>query len=54
MADERFGPDSVAIVTGGASGIGRATALALATNGLTVVATDVDEIEADLHGREHH
>jgi len=43
VADERFGPDSVAIVTGGASGIGRSTALALATNGLTVVAADVDE-----------
>ena len=43
VADERFGPGSVAIVTGGASGIGRATALALAENGLTVVATDVDE-----------
>jgi len=43
VADERFGPESVAIVTGGASGIGRATALALAENGLTVVATDVDE-----------
>jgi 3-hydroxybutyrate dehydrogenase len=41
--DERFGPETVAIVTGAASGIGRATALALATNGLTVAATDVDE-----------
>jgi 3-hydroxybutyrate dehydrogenase len=35
--------DDVAIVTGGASGIGRATTLGLAMNGLTVVATDVDE-----------
>jgi 3-hydroxybutyrate dehydrogenase len=43
VADERFTPESVAVVTGGASGIGRATALALALNGLTVVATDVDE-----------
>ena len=41
--DEHFTADNVAIVTGGGSGIGRATALALATNGLTVVATDVDD-----------
>jgi 3-hydroxybutyrate dehydrogenase len=43
VADERFSESNVAIVTGGASGIGRATSLALAANGLTVVATDVDE-----------
>lgn len=41
--DPRFNPDNVAIVTGAASGIGRATALVLAANGLTTVATDVDE-----------
>jgi 3-hydroxybutyrate dehydrogenase len=35
--------DDVAIVTGGASGIGRATTLGLAMNGLTVVSTDMDE-----------
>lgn len=40
--DDRFTTDTVVIVTGGASGIGRATVLALAANGLTVVATDVD------------
>jgi 3-hydroxybutyrate dehydrogenase len=35
--------DDVAVVTGGASGIGRATTLGLAMNGLTVVSTDMDE-----------
>ena len=41
--DDRFAPEHVALVTGAASGIGRATALVLAVNGLTVVGTDVDE-----------
>ncbi|WP_248517788.1 SDR family oxidoreductase [Salinarchaeum laminariae] len=41
--DERFTRDRVAVVTGAASGIGRATALAAAVNGLSVLATDVDE-----------
>jgi 3-hydroxybutyrate dehydrogenase len=40
--DPRFTAENVAIVTGAASGIGRATALGLAANGLTVAATDVD------------
>ena len=43
IEDERFGPESVAIVTGAGSGIGRATALVLAANDLSVVATDIDE-----------
>ncbi|MFD1634234.1 SDR family oxidoreductase [Haloplanus ruber] len=42
LDDERFVPKTVAIVTGAASGIGRATAVALAANGLTVVGADVD------------
>jgi len=40
--DERFTTGNVCLVTGAASGIGRAVALVAATNGLTVVATDVD------------
>jgi 3-hydroxybutyrate dehydrogenase len=40
--DDRYTSDSVALVTGAASGIGRATAVALAVNGLTVAALDVD------------
>jgi 3-hydroxybutyrate dehydrogenase len=43
IADDRFTGESVALVTGAASGIGRATALALAVNGVTVAALDVDE-----------
>ncbi len=41
--DPAFEREAVAIVTGAASGIGRATAVALAVNGLTVAGTDVDE-----------
>ncbi len=40
--DPHFEAGNVAIVTGAASGIGRATATALASNGLTVVGADID------------
>jgi 3-hydroxybutyrate dehydrogenase len=41
--DPHFTTDDVALVTGAASGIGQATAVALAVNGLTVVGADIDE-----------
>jgi 3-hydroxybutyrate dehydrogenase len=45
--DDHFVPETVCIVTGAGSGIGRATALVIAGNGLTVVATDVDDEELE-------
>jgi 3-hydroxybutyrate dehydrogenase len=39
--DKIFNIQNVGIVTGAASGVGRATAVALAVNGLTVVGTDI-------------
>ncbi len=42
--DDRFTTDNVAVVTGAASGIGQATAVALAANGLTVAGLDIDEM----------
>lgn len=63
LDDPHFTAEHVALVTGGGSGIGRATALALAHNGLTAVATDMDEeglaatsakhAELDLDGELH-
>ncbi len=42
LDDPRFTEDTTALVTGAASGIGQATAVALAANGLTVVGADID------------
>ena len=39
--------DKVAVVTGGASGIGRAIAAALADKGTHVVVADIEEERAD-------
>ena len=43
VKDKYFNSRNVAIVTGAASGIGRATAIALGINGLTVIGTDINE-----------
>ncbi len=43
LEDPHFGPETTAVVTGAASGIGQATAVALAANGLSVIGADIDE-----------
>jgi 3-hydroxybutyrate dehydrogenase len=43
LNDDQFIPDNVCIVTGAGSGIGRATAVAAAVNGLLTVGIDIDE-----------
>ncbi len=43
IPDAYFQPRNVAVVTGAASGVGRATAIALAVNGLSVIGLDIDE-----------
>jgi 3-hydroxybutyrate dehydrogenase len=43
VKDRYFHSKHVAIVTGAASGIGRATAIALGINGLTVIGIDINE-----------
>jgi 3-hydroxybutyrate dehydrogenase len=47
VGDPYFNPENVCIVTGAASGIGRATALAMAANGLKVLCADIDEAGAE-------
>ena len=43
VKDKSFNPKNGAIVTGAASGVGRATAIALAVNRVLVIGTDVNE-----------
>ena len=43
VQDKYFTLQNLAIVTGAASGVGRATAIAVAANGVTVLGADVDE-----------
>jgi len=43
LEDDHFCPENVCLVTGAAGGIGRATAVAAAANGLMTVGLDVDE-----------
>jgi len=43
VKDKYFNSKNIVIVTGAASGIGRATAIALGINGLTVIGTDINE-----------
>jgi len=46
LNEDNFNPGNVCIVTGAAMGIGRATAVAAAANGLTAVGLDVNEAGA--------
>ncbi|MCG6911482.1 MAG: SDR family oxidoreductase [Deltaproteobacteria bacterium] len=43
LADNQFSKDNVCIVSGAGTGIGRATAIAAAANGLMVAGLDIDE-----------
>lgn len=47
LDDPAFGRDNVCIVTGCGTGIGRATAIAAAVNGLTVVGLDVNTVQGE-------
>jgi NAD(P)-dependent dehydrogenase (short-subunit alcohol dehydrogenase family) len=48
MADELIGPGRVAVITGAASGIGRALAEAVVAEGTAVVVADLDAAEAEV------
>jgi 3-hydroxybutyrate dehydrogenase len=47
LKDENFNPDNVCVVTGAATGIGRATAIAAAANNLVVAGLDINAEEGD-------
>ena len=46
LSDANFNRENVCVVTGAGTGIGRATAIVAAVNGLKVVGLDIDEEEA--------
>ncbi len=45
LQDDHFTPENVCVVTGAGTGIGRATAIAAAANGLTVLGLDINAAE---------
>jgi len=47
LKDDHFNPNNVCIVTGAGTGIGRATAVAAAANGLMTVGLDINEEEGN-------
>jgi 3-hydroxybutyrate dehydrogenase len=47
LQDENFNPDNVCVVSGAATGIGRATAIAAAANNLVTVGLDINAEEGD-------
>jgi len=47
LQDENFNPKNVCVVTGAATGIGRATAIAAAANNLVAVGLDINAEEGD-------
>ena len=47
LQDENFNPDNVCVVTGAATGIGRATAIAAAANNLVAVGLDINAQEGE-------
>jgi len=47
LKDENFNPDNVCVVTGAATGIGRATAIAAAANNLVAVGLDINAQEGE-------
>jgi len=47
LQDENFNPDNVCVITGAATGIGRATAVAAAANKLLAVGLDINAEEGE-------
>lgn len=47
LSDDHFNIDNVCMVTGAGTGIGRATSIAAAANGLMTVGLDINEVEGE-------